>query len=69
MERFDRNRKIITDDKFKKIIEKQKKFIKERTNSEKLEVVTTGKETFKKKCSFKIKDEKGEICIKTINNP
>ncbi|MFH1326902.1 MAG: isoleucine--tRNA ligase [archaeon] len=54
---------IITDDKFKKILEKQKSFLGNRTNSKRLEVVTTSKERFKNKTSFKIKDKKGEIVI------
>jgi len=55
---------IITDEKFKKILEKQKKIMKERTNSKELEIVTTGKERFKNKVEFRIKDKKGEIGIK-----
>jgi len=55
---------IITDDKFEKILEKQKNFIEKRTNSKKLEIVTTGKETFKNKVDFKIKDKRGIIAIK-----
>jgi len=54
---------IIVDDEFKKVLEKQKKFIKERTNSKKLEFVTTGKERFKNKTDLKIKDKKGWIAI------
>jgi len=54
---------LVTDDKFKKILEKQKKLLKERTNSKKLEIVTTGKERFKKKIDFKIKDKRGQIVI------
>jgi isoleucyl-tRNA synthetase len=55
---------IITDADFKKILDNKKDFIKERTNSKKLDVVvTTGKETFKNKTSFKIKDKSGEIAI------
>jgi len=54
---------IITDDKFKKVLEKQKDFIKNRTNSKKLEIVTTHKERFKNSTEFKIKDKKGEIGI------
>ncbi|MFA4953094.1 MAG: isoleucine--tRNA ligase [Candidatus Pacearchaeota archaeon] len=55
---------IITDGEFKKILEKQKFFIKERTNSKKLEIVTTSKETFKNKTDFKIKDKRGTIAVK-----
>lgn len=55
---------IIIDEKFKKILEEKKNFIVERTNSKKLEFVTTSKETFKNKLDFKIKDKKGEVVIK-----
>jgi len=55
---------IFTDDKFKKVLEKQKKFIQNRTNSKKLNLVTTGKERFKNNIDFKIKDKKGTISIK-----
>ena len=58
---------IIVDEKFKNILEKQKKFIKERTNSKKLEIVTTGKERFKNKTGFKIKEKRGWIGV-TKNN-
>ncbi len=54
---------IITDDKFKKILESQLEFIKDRTNSKKLDIVTTSKERFKNRTNFKIKDKKGEIVI------
>ena len=54
---------IITDDKFKNILEKNKNSIRERTNSKKLEIVTTAKERFKNKANFEIKDKKGEIII------
>ncbi len=54
---------IFTDDKCKNILEKHKKFIRERTNAKKLEFVTTVKERFKNKIDFKIKDKKGEIWI------
>ncbi len=54
---------IITDDKFKKIIESQKNLVERRTNSKSLEIVTTLKETFKNKTNFQIKDKKGEIVI------
>ncbi|MCK4647308.1 isoleucine--tRNA ligase [Candidatus Pacearchaeota archaeon] len=55
---------IIVDEEFQKILEKQKKFIKNRTNSKKLEIVTTGKERFKNKTDFKIKDKRGWIGVK-----
>ena len=54
---------IITDDKFRKILEKQKKFIQRRTNAKKLKIVTTIKERFKNSTEFKIKDKKGTIDI------
>jgi isoleucyl-tRNA synthetase len=55
---------VIVDEKFKNILEKQKEFIKNRTNSKKLEVVTTSKERFKNKTDFKIKDKRGWIGVK-----
>jgi isoleucyl-tRNA synthetase len=55
---------IKTEDKeFQKILEDKKEFIKDRTNSKKLNFVTTDKETFKNKEDFKIKDKRGEIGI------
>jgi isoleucyl-tRNA synthetase len=54
---------IITDDKFRKILEMQKNFLKERTNSKKLEFVTTGKERFKNIIGFTIRDKKGDIAV------
>ena len=64
---------IITDSGFKEVLEKQKQFIKDRTNSKKLEIFTTPKtnspassqvkERFKNKIEFKIKDKGGEIAI------
>jgi isoleucyl-tRNA synthetase len=54
---------IFVDEKFKNILESQKNLIKQRTNSKKLEIVTTGKERFKNKICFKIKDKGGEIAI------
>jgi len=58
---------IITDDEFKKILEKNKSFIQLRTNSDKFEVVTTDKEKFKNKINFKIKDKEGLITIIVTN--
>jgi len=59
---------IFTDDKFKKILDVQKDFISERTNSTKLEIAT-GKmeETFKNTIDFKVKDKRGTIAIMTTN--
>ena len=54
---------IISDEEFKKILEKNSKFIKNRTNSKKLEIVTTAKERFKNRTDFKIRDKKGEIVV------
>ena len=54
---------IIVDEKFQKILQKKKNFIKNRTNSSKLDIVTTTKERFKNINSFIIKDKKGEIVI------
>ncbi len=54
---------IITDDKFKKILEGQRNFIKERTNSKKIDFVTTDKERFKNIIHFTIKDRKGDIAV------
>jgi len=58
---------IITEESFKKILESQKNFLKERTNSKKIEIGTKGKETFKNKISFSIKDKRGEIGIIVTN--
>jgi len=54
---------IIVDEKFKNILEKQKDFIQERTNSKKLEIVTTMKERFKNNIDFEIKGKRGKIII------
>src|SRR3989339_568710 len=55
---------IITKDKeLTKIIDDQKEFIQDRTNSKDLSVVTTDKERFKNKIDFKIKDKRGEIVV------
>ena len=58
---------ILTDDKFKKILETKKKFIVDRTNSKNLEIVTTPKERFKNTNDFKIKDKSGKIVIITTH--
>src|SRR3989344_6077662 len=60
---------IFTDGELKKKLEGQKTSIIERTNAKKLEIysnVATGKETFKNKTGFEIKDKKGEIAIVKI---
>jgi isoleucyl-tRNA synthetase len=55
---------VKTEDKeLQKMFKDKESFIKERTNSKTLTFVTTGKETFKNKEDFKIKDKKGEIGI------
>ncbi|MEK6906063.1 MAG: DUF5915 domain-containing protein, partial [Nanoarchaeota archaeon] len=60
---------IFTDDNFKKTLEKQKDFIKDRTNSKKIEILkeelkdVTGKERFKNVCNFEIKDKRGKVAI------
>jgi len=57
---------IFTEKDFKKVLEKQKDFIKERTNAKSLEIlenVTTDKERFKNINEFKIKSKRGEIAI------
>ena len=54
---------LIVDEEFKKILDSQKDFIKKRTNSKKINIVTTNKERFKNKTDFKIKNKKGEIVI------
>jgi len=68
---------IIADRDFNSILRGQEKFLKERTNSGKLDFVTTdiggkneespkhslSEETFKNKIEFKIKDKRGKIVI------
>jgi isoleucyl-tRNA synthetase len=55
---------IFIDEDFKKVLESQINFIKERTNSKKLNLgVVTLKEKFKNKIDFKIKDKRGVIAI------
>ena len=59
---------ISTDNELKKILEKQKEFIKERTNSKKLEIsenVAIDKERFKNRTDFKIKNKRGNIRLIT----
>jgi len=57
---------IVTDDKFKKIIDKHQNFIKSRVNAKTLKIVTTGKERFKNEINFKIKDKGGKVGITNI---
>jgi len=58
---------IITDKDFRNILEPQKDFIKERTNSKKIEIIIEGKtkikERFKNKTTFSVKDKRGEIAV------
>ena len=54
---------IVADENFKNILKKQKNFIQDRTNSSKFEIVTTGKERFKKIIKFKTRDKRGWIAI------
>ena len=54
---------ITTDDKFKSVLETQKKFIKQRTNSKEMEIETKATERFKNQIEFKIKDKRGKIAI------
>jgi len=63
---------ILVNEEFKKVLEKNKDFIKERTNSVNLEIITNiagtkdknkVKEKFKNKILFNIKDKRGEIII------
>jgi isoleucyl-tRNA synthetase len=54
---------IITDGSFAKMLEKQKNFLKERTNSKKIEIGQKFKETFKNKLNFSIKDKRGDMAI------
>ena len=54
---------IETDDELKKILEKQKNFVADRTNSNVIDVVTTLKETFKNSNDFEIKSKRGKIVI------
>ncbi len=55
---------LIVDEEFKKMLDSQKEYIKERTNAKKLDVVTEDKETFKKKKEFKVKERRGIIGVK-----
>jgi isoleucyl-tRNA synthetase len=61
---------VEVDENFRKILEKNKKFIEDRTNSKKIEFVTTIKERFKNKTEFKVKDKRGiiGILVKNITN-
>ena len=58
---------IFADDELKKILKNMENFIKERTNSKKLDIidfnVTTHKERFKNITDFKIKNKEGRIAV------
>ncbi len=54
---------LVVEGDFKKVLEQNKEMIAERTNSKKLEIVTTEKETFKNKTDFRIKDKRGRMGI------
>src|SRR3989344_834461 len=58
------NLQLITDEEFKKILEKKIEFIKERTNSKK--IIFESKERFKKNIEFKVKEKRGVIGIAEI---
>ncbi len=59
---------ILTDKGFKKILESQEEFLKNRTNSKTIKIKSddvTGKgETFKNNIEFRIKDRRGKIVVK-----
>ena len=59
---------VITEKNLAKILETQKDFLKNRTNSTKIEFVATEKgeieETFKNIIDFKVKDKRGRLAIK-----
>ena len=59
---------ILCENDLKKILENWKEFISERTNSKKVEFVTTNKERFKNINEFKIKDKRGGIAIVKNNH-
>jgi len=58
---------IITDESFRAVLEPKKNFIKDRTNSKKIEIFIHGKvntkERFKNKIEFRIKDKRGLMGI------
>jgi len=64
LEKKDEIRLVIsTDEEFAKILKSHEKFLKERTNSSKLELMEDDKETFKNGIGFNIKDKRGTIGI------
>ena len=58
---------IVIDKDFKKIIETQKGFLKERTNAKDLNIATEKKNKFKNNINFKVKEKEGIIQINTPN--
>ncbi|MFQ5531121.1 MAG: DUF5915 domain-containing protein, partial [Candidatus Nanoarchaeia archaeon] len=58
---------FIVDKNLKNMLKSQTNFLKERTNSKKLDFVTTlegkSKERFKNKAEFKVKDKRGQIVV------
>jgi len=57
---------IVVDEDLKNRLNGQEDFLKERTNSKRIQIVTTPKENFKKKTDFKIKDKRGVIGLIVI---
>ncbi|MBI5803281.1 isoleucine--tRNA ligase [Candidatus Pacearchaeota archaeon] len=58
------------DDELSEMLKKQENFLQERTNSSTIKIlksVTTGKEKFKNKIDFRIKDKRGKIAIITTS--
>ncbi len=58
--------KLIVEEDLQDILVDQKEFIKDRTNSSSLEIVTTAKENFKNVIDFKVKNKRGKIAVITI---
>lgn len=58
---------VVVDEEFREILDKNKNFIKERTNAKKFEIVTPAQskveERFKNKIDFTIKEKRGRIAI------
>jgi len=54
---------LIVDEELKNILETQSEFVKKRTNSRKINIVTSCGERFKNKTDFKVKDKRGQIAI------
>lgn len=56
---------IFTDDEFKKVLEKNKKFIAQKTNASLFEISFEDKEKFKNKIPFIVKGKKGDLAVVT----